>query len=247
MTTSSESPTMEPNFYPLITQLADVIVQSWQQHLDLDPFELPEGLGYIEGKLDDERLMIRNTCYQSKHFRKMHLEMAKVGTNLDILHCVMFPHSEYALPMFGCDIVATPKGISAAIADLSPTNATQTLDPVYEERLLEGHKKLNFSQPRVLPEWGAIFSKYCIFIRPSSPDEEQLFVSRVQAFLDIHCQIALESQPLPAEQQQIHLAGQQNYCAEQQKNDKTRRILEKAFDAEWAELYFSQVLFDIPA
>ncbi|MGB2923837.1 MAG: phycocyanobilin:ferredoxin oxidoreductase [Limnothrix sp.] len=247
MISSSKLPTTEPVFYPLIQQLADVIVTLWQNNLELEPFELPKGLGYIEGKLDGERLIIRNTCYQSKHFRKMHLEMAKVGANLDILHCVMFPRSEYPLPMFGCDIVAGPKGISAAIADLSPTNADQTLDSTYEEKLAIGHQKLNFSQPRTLPDWGAIFSKYCIFVRPSSPAEEQLFLGRVQEFLDIHCQIALASQSLPEAQQKVYLAGQQHYCAEQQKNDKTRCILEKAFDSEWAERYFSQVLFDIPS
>jgi phycocyanobilin:ferredoxin oxidoreductase len=247
MISSSESPTTEPVFYPLIQQLAEVIVTSWQSNLALEPFALPEGLGYIEGKLEGERLTIRNTCYQSKHFRKMHLEMAKVGANLDILHCVMFPRSEYPLPMFGCDIVASPRGISAAIADLSPTNPDQTLDQAYTEKLIIGHQKLNFSEPRTLPDWGAIFSKYCLFIRPNSPEEEQLFLGRVQEFLEIHCQIALASQTLPEAQQKLYLAGQQHYCAEQQKNDKTRRILEKAFDAEWAELYFSQVLFDIPA
>lgn len=245
MTTSQSSPT-QPTFYPLIQQLAAVITSTWQTHLDLSPFAMPEGLGYIEGKLEGERLTIENTCYQSKHFRKMHLEMAKVGNNLDILHCVMFPRSEYALPMFGCDIVASPRGASAAIADLSPTNAERVLSPEYCALLDNSQQDLNFSDVRELPAWGYIFSDYCLFIRPGNEGEEQRFIGRVKEFLEIHCQQALQQNPLPPEQQRIYLEGQRNYCHEQQQNDKTRRILEKAFDAEWADRYINDVLFDIP-
>ncbi|AFY38066.1 phycocyanobilin:ferredoxin oxidoreductase [[Leptolyngbya] sp. PCC 7376] len=246
MISSHPSP-VKSVFYPLIQQLADAITAAWQQHLELEPFVLPEDLGYIEGKLEGERLVIENTCYQSQHFRKMHLEMAKVGKNLDILHCVMFPRSKYALPMFGCDIVAGPRGISAAIADLSPTNAERTLSPQYKERLAKNHARMIFSEPRTLPEWGYIFSEYCVFVRPTSLVEEALFLDCVKEFLKVHCTQAYQLTPLSPEQQYIHLEGQRNYCSEQQQNDKTRRVLEKAFDEQWAERYISQVLFDVPS
>ncbi|OKH13801.1 phycocyanobilin:ferredoxin oxidoreductase [[Limnothrix rosea] IAM M-220] len=246
MISSHPSP-VKSVFYPLIQQLADVITTSWHRYLDLEPFVLPEGLGYIEGKLEGERLVIENTCYQSQHFRKMHLEMAKVGKNLDILHCVMFPRSKYALPMFGCDIVAGPRGISAAIVDLSPTTADRTLSPQYKALLEQNKDNFIFSEPRVLPEWGYIFSEYCLFVRPTTAQEEALFLERVREFLEINCQQALQLAPLSAEKQQIHLEGQKNYCSEQQQNDKTRRVLEKAFDKQWADRYISQVLFDVPS
>jgi phycocyanobilin:ferredoxin oxidoreductase len=41
------------------------------------------------------------------------------------------------------------------------------------------------------------------------------------------------------------MAGQHNYCTKQQQNDKTRRVLEKAFGTEWAENYMTTVLFDL--
>jgi phycocyanobilin:ferredoxin oxidoreductase len=243
---SSAPDSVKSRLYPLIQRLAEIIEGSWQKHLELEPFELPEDLGLIEGKLEGERLTIQNICYQSQHFRKMHLELAKVGNNLDILHCVMFPRWEYALPIFGCDIVAGPKGISAAIADLSPTKE-KTLPDNYISALEENLDQLNFEQNRALPEWGHIFSEYCLFIRPSSPDEEQQFLGRIQEFLDIHCQLAQGFSVLEPAEQQIHLAGQRNYCSEQQQNDKTRRVLEKAFDVAWADRYINEVLFDMPA
>ena len=98
-----------------------------------------------------------------------------------------------------------------------------------------------------MPEWGYIFSEYCLFVRPTSANEEALFLERVREFLEINCRQALELTPLSAEQQRIHLEGQKKYCSEQQQNDKTRRVLEKAFDKQWADRYIRQVLFDIPS
>ncbi len=232
--------------HPLIVQLADRIILSWQKYLDLSPYILPEGLGYVEGKLEGEKLIIKNSCYQTPQFRKMHLELAKVGNNLDILHCVMFPRPEYPLPMFGCDIVAAGKsGITAAIVDLSPTNPDRILSQSYQNALSK-LPKIEFSQPRSLPEWGDIFSQFCLFIRPTSTSEEQLFLDRVGDFLKVHCNLAVASRPLSPQEKALHLAGQQYYCTKQQQNDKTRRVLEKAFGSEWTERYMTSVLFDIP-
>jgi phycocyanobilin:ferredoxin oxidoreductase len=232
--------------HPLIRQLADSIETVWQRHLELQPYPMPAELGYVEGKLEGEKLRIENRCYQTRQFRKLHLELAKVGTTLDILHCVMFPRPEYALPMFGCDLVGGRGQISAAIADLSPLSSDCTLPPEYTWRL-QALPNPNFSQPRDLPVWGDIFSEFCTFIRPSSPEEEAMFLERVQAFLEIHCTQAIAAQPISKEQQAEILAAQNYYCTRQQQNDKTRRVLEKAFGLDWAEHYMNTVLFDLPS
>ncbi|MBD2393561.1 phycocyanobilin:ferredoxin oxidoreductase [Cyanobacterium aponinum FACHB-4101] len=237
---------LKDRLHPLINQLAETIITTWQENLSLSPYQLPEGLGYVEGKLEGERLTIENRCYQTTQFRKMHLELAKVGTNLDILHCVMFPHVNYPLPMFGCDIVAGKAGISAAIVDLSPTNAEKNLAENYNNAL-SALENPQFSDVRDLPVWGDIFSPFCLFIRPANEEEEMQFLNRVRDFLTIHCQIAEKSQSVSDEEKLIYWKGQKNYCSQQQQNDKTRRVLEKAFGEEWAENYMTSVLFDLPS
>ena len=238
-------PEILPLLHPLIGQLATAILSHWENYLDLSPFELPEGLGYVEGRLEGEKLIIENRCYQTPQFRKMHLELAKLGNGLDILHCVMFPRPEYPLPMFGCDIVSGKAGISAAIVDLSPTSGDKTLSSAYNQALA-ALPAADFAQARDLPPWGHIFSQYCLFIRPETAAEERQFLQRVTDFLTIHCKCARESQPLSGEAERIYLQGQRDYCSQQQKNDKTRRVLEKAFGWEWAERYMTGVLFDLP-
>lgn len=227
----------------LIQQLANAIESVWAQYLDLSPYHLPAELGYVEGRLEGEKLVIENKCYQTPQFRKLHLELAQVGKNLDILHCVMFPYPEYALPMFGTDIVAGRGQVSAAIADLSPLNAERKLPETYRLPLLQlpNHP---FSQPRDLPTWADIFSEFCFFVRPSSPEEEQWFIDRVTAMLTIHCQQAARSIPVSSAERAEIVTAQNYYCTKQQQNDKTRRVLEKAFGTEWAEHYMTTVLFD---
>ncbi len=236
-------PSLREEQHPLIRQLADCIESTWQNYLQLEPYDLPPELGYVEGRLEGEKLIIENRCYQTAQFRKMHLELAKVGNNLDILHCVMFPRPEFALPMFGTDLVGGRGQISAAIADLSSTNPDLTLPAEYHNAL-SALPTVNFAQVRELPEWGDIFSQFCLFIRPTSAEEEAQFLSRVKSFLEIHCQQALAASPLSDERREQVLTGQRYYCTKQQKNDKTRRVLEKAFGSEWADRYMTTVLFD---
>jgi phycocyanobilin:ferredoxin oxidoreductase len=246
------TPSLRDQQHPAIRKLAEEIESIWQRHLDLSPYAMPAELGYVEGKLEGERLRIENRCYQTPQFRKLHLELAKVGEMLDILHCVMFPRPEYDLPMFGTDLVGGRGQISAAIVDLSPVMPQETPDPqgLFRARLPQGYStvlgalpKPSFAQPRALPEWGHIFSEFCLFVRPATPDEELYFVERASSFLEAHCQLALAT-PATPEQRDLILAGQRNYCMQQQQNDKTRRVLEKAFGKDWAENYMTQMLFD---
>ncbi len=225
-----------------IGALADRIESLWMHHLDLSPYALPDDLGFVEGKLEGERLQIENRCYQTPQFRKLHLELAQVGNMLDILHCVMFPRPEYDLPMFGTDLVGGRGQISAAIVDLSPIRLDRQLPSAYGESL-RALPERRFSQPRPLPEWGNIFSEFCLFVRPADAQEEVDFVDHVAAMLTIHCERAIATPATPERRAEI-LAGQQNYCTQQQQNDKTRRVLEKAFGTEWAEHYMTTVLFD---
>lgn len=232
--------------HPLIDKLANSITSLWQSQLLLLPYDVPADLGYVEGSLEGERLTIENTCYQTFYFRKLHLELAKVGDNLDILHCVMFPHPHFSLPVFGVDIVAGRGAISAAIVDLSPVLPDRTLPAKYVQSL-GGLSSVQFSQPRELPVWGDIFSDFCLFVRPVNAQEEMAFFNRVTQYLSLHCQLASEAIALKsAQERSLILTGQRRYCEQQQKNDKTRRILERSFGDVWAERYLQTMLFDSP-
>lgn len=228
----------------LIRQLANCIEKCWQKYLNLSNYQIPEDLGYIEGSLSGEKLTIENRCWQSPQFRKLHLELARVGDRLDILHCVMFPNTNYNLPIFGVDLVGSKDGIGAAIVDLSPVDRQSGLPKVYQQTLANLNP-IDFIQPRKLPEWGNIFSEFCLFVRPTNRTEEILFLGRVEEFLALHCQTAMTASTVVSATQKAQIAAAQRYyCQQQQQNDKTRKVLEKSLGKIWTDRYMTQMLFD---
>lgn len=230
----------------IIRQLARQIEQTWRRYLSLLPYNIPDNLGYVEGNLEGEKLIIENCCYQTPQFRKLHLELARLGDRLDILHCVMFPRTNYDLPIFGVDLVGSQGRIGAAIVDLSPINSHHRLSSAYRQ-FLTNLSAIRFSQTRTLPPWGDIFSEFCLFARLSNTYEEKAFLRVVQQYLTLHCQNSRLASPVTCLNRQTELlAGQRYYCKQQKQNDKTRRVLEKSLGKEWTDNYLNQMLFDCP-
>ena len=231
--------------HPLVEELAACIRSRWADLSDLKPLAIDPDLEAITGSLDGDDLFIRNELYRSRGLRKLHLETARLGLGLQILHCVCFPDPRCDLPVFGADIVATPAGVSAAIVDLSPVREVL---PAPITTALTSRAERHFDQPRALPPWGYIFSPYVLFVRPTNRDEESAFVAEVDAYLAILAQAsrsaAIEAVDDAATVERWH--GQRRYCKQQKQNDKTRRVLEKAFNEAWADRYIEELLFDDP-
>ncbi|WP_259738526.1 phycocyanobilin:ferredoxin oxidoreductase [Synechococcus sp. CS-205] len=247
-TVPAPSPDQRPpatGLHPLMDALAETIRSSWSDLPELGPLAIEADLEAISGSLDGEQLFIRNELRRCRGLRKLHLETARLGAGLQILHCVFFPDPRYDLPVFGADIVATQAGVSAAIADLSPTREGL---PEAIEAGLEVLPRHPYSQPRELPAWGSIFSPHVRFVRPVTAQEEGWFLEEVAGLLGVMGQ-AVTSTPEqsiddPATVLRYH--GQLSYCRQQKRNDKTRRVLEKAFNPSWADRYIEQLLFDDP-
>ncbi len=231
--------------HPLVDALAERIRQSWLQLPDLAPLAVDPELEAISGSLDGESLFIRNELRQCRGLRKLHLETARLGAGLQILHCVLFPDARFDLPVFGADIVAGPGGVSAAIVDLSPV--TDALPATVTEHLAARQPR-QYSQERELPPWGTIFSPFVRFVRPSAGAEEQLFIDEVGEFLEVLGAAIRSTEPQPSDHPATvkRWQGQLRYCRHQKRNDKTRRVLEKAFNPAWADRYIEELLFDDP-
>ncbi|MFZ0407204.1 MAG: phycocyanobilin:ferredoxin oxidoreductase [Cyanobium sp.] len=239
------SPTRFGGIHPLVDALAERIRHCRQELPQLEPLAIGADLEAISGSLDGEELFIRNEVHQCRGLRKLHLETARLGKGLQILHCVFFPDPRYDLPIFGADIVAGPVGVSAAIVDLSPV--TQDLPEGISEALRQRQPFL-FSQPRELPPWGTIFSPHVLFVRPADALEEERFIEAVVSMLRVLGAAVATAVPQTIDDAATvqRWQGQLSYCRQQKQNDKTRRVLEKAFNPAWAERYIEELLFDDP-
>ncbi|MDA0717126.1 MAG: phycocyanobilin:ferredoxin oxidoreductase [Cyanobacteria bacterium] len=231
--------------HPLMIAMAAQIRNFWQGLPELEALSISPDLEAISGSLDGESLFIRNELRRCRGLRKLHLETARLGAGLQILHCVLFPDPRFDLPVFGADVVVGPAGVSAAIVDLSPVCGEL---PVGIAEALAARPHSRFEQERQLPGWGSIFSRYVRFVRPTTAAEEAAFLNEVSGFLDVLAAAIASSEP----QASTHPVtvdrwqGQLRYCKQQKQNDKTRRVLEKAFNPEWADRYIEELLFDDP-
>jgi phycocyanobilin:ferredoxin oxidoreductase len=231
--------------HPLVERLAGAIRDGWADLPELARLAVDPELEAISGSLDGEALFIRNELRRCRGLRKLHLETARLGLGLQILHCVWFPDPRYDLPVFGADIVASPAGVSAAIVDLSPVDDQL---PPQVERGLAALPPRSCGRLRELPPWGTIFSPHVLFVRPENSTEETAFVDAVRDRLAVLAEAVHTGSPQasgdPATVRRWH--GQLHYCSNQKRNDKTRRVLEKAFNPTWAERYIEGLLFDDP-
>ncbi len=229
----------------LVDRIAEALRPQWSALPELAKLPLSAEMQEIRGELEGDAMEIRNELLRCRGLRKIHLETAHVGRNLDILHCVMFPDPCFDLPLFGADIVASRGVVSAAIVDLSPSGERL---PAALAQALAALPKHPYSQPREVPGWGAIFSPQVLFVRPSPGQEEDWFLEDVLSFLKLFIAALAACQPDPPEHpaSQRRYEGQLHYCQQQRCNDKTRRVLEVAFDQQWADNYINNLLFDDP-
>jgi phycocyanobilin:ferredoxin oxidoreductase len=94
-----------------------------------------------------------------------------------------------------------------------------------------------------MPEWGDVFSEYCVFVSPTE-EEYNKFVNIAFTYLNYHCAISNITKPVGNVQENYE--GHKHYCEKQRKNNKTRGVLKSIFGDEFADKYISEMLFDYP-
>ena len=228
---------------PLLLEAFELIKNRINSLTDLEPLYIDPMLSRIYRKQNEEKLFIINEFYQAKGFRKIHLEVAKLGKSLEILHCVFFPDPCYDLPIFGADLVVNSNNISAGIVDLSPVGKHLPDCLISQMRSLKVSK---FTEPGKLPEWGFIFSPYVAFIRPVDFLEEKSFLELIDQYLSLLLSllVKVKMDEINSLDAMCRLNYQKRYCLNQKRNDKTRGILTNFFGSSWADEYINKILFE---
>jgi phycocyanobilin:ferredoxin oxidoreductase len=228
---------------PLLLEAFELIKNRINSLTDLEPLYIDPTLSKIYNNLNNEELFIINEFYQAKGFRKIHLEVAKLGKSLQILHCVFFPDPCYELPIFGADLVVNSNNISAAIVDLSPVGKDLPDSLASQVRSLKVSK---FTELGKLPEWGYIFSPYVVFIRPVDFLEEKLFLELIDQYLSLLLSllVKIKRDEINSLETMKRLKYQKRYCVNQKRNVKTKGILTKFFGSSWADEYINKILFE---
>ena len=227
---------------PLLLEAIELIKNRINGLSDVKSLSFDPKSTEISRDLNNEELFIINEFYQAQGFRKIHLEVAKLGNSFQILHCVFFPDPCFDLPIFGVDLVFSSNNISAAIVDLSPVweDIPQPLSSQMESLYFP-----KFKEPRMLPDWGYIFSPYVYFIRPVDFSEEKSFLTLIDQYLSILLSLLLivRRDKINSSETISRFEYQKRYCTNQKRNEKTRVILSKFFGSSWTDEYIEKILF----
>ncbi len=232
----------QSKLHPLLLEAIELIKNRINDFSDVKSLSFDPNASEIYRNLNNEELFIINEFYKAKGFRKIHLEVAKLGKSFQILHCVFFPDPCYELPIFGVDLVFSSNNFSAAILDLSPVGEKM---PHLLISQMESLHLPEFKEPRMLPDWGHIFSPYVCFIRPVDSYEEKLFLKLIDKYLSILLSLVLNirTDEINSVDTINRFEYQKRYCSNQKRNDKTRLILSKFFGSSWTEEYIEKILF----
>jgi len=229
--------------HPLLLEAIELIKSRINSLSKVESLNIDPQSSEIYRKIDNDELFIFNEFYQAKGFRKIHLEVAKLGKSWQILHSVFFPDPCYELPIFGVDLVISSNNISAAIVDLSPVGENMSRFLISK---MESLPVPQFKEPRVLPDWGHIFSPYVCFIRPVDLYEEKMFLKLIDQYLSILLSliVTIKKDDINSIDTIDRYKFQERYCSNQKLNDKTRVILSKFFGSSWANTYINKILFE---
>ena len=232
----------QSKLHPLLIEAIELIKKRINCLPDVKSLSFDPKSSEIYRKINNEELFIFNEFYEAKGFRKIHLEVAKLGNAFQILHCVFFPDPCYELPIFGVDLVFSSNNISAAIVDLSPVGKKIPHLMISQMELLHVPK---FKETRLLPDWGYIFSPYVCFIRPVDSCEEKSFLSLIDQYLSILISLVVIARIDEVDSLDTisRFEYQKRYCSNQKLNDKTRIILSKFFGSSWTDEYIENILF----
>ena len=232
----------QSQLHPLLLEAIELIKKRINGLSDVKSISFDPKSSEIYRNLNNEQIFIINEFYKAEGFRKIHLEVAKLGKQFQILHCVFFPDPCYEIPIFGVDLVFGTNNISAAIVDLSPVG--EDLPHLMISQMDSLHIP-KFKEPRILPDWGYIFSPYVCFIRPVDTNEEKSFLKLIDDYLSIllYLLVKVRTDERNSLDTISRFEYQKRYCSNQKSNDKTRVILSKFFGASWTDEYINKILF----
>jgi len=237
--------------------------KKWKGKYDIcdsmDPNRELDGMSYADvpspkkGEEGYPRLLLENRIYCSRVFRKLHVEVGHRQDGLQVLHAVLYPRYAYDVPILAMDLVVINGNVTLAIIDACPVRKNMQLPAHYLQTMQELQEKFltDAVKQRRIPEWGTnIFSPACVCIQPQTPAELAGFLQYAVALHRAHMLLCLRVEPVqPTTPRNIArrtelLEGHKRFIDNQLANKKTTRVLEAAFNVEWATEYMRSIMFD---
>lgn len=232
----------------------DYAIAYLQEHLDLEPYPIPEGFESKQatiGKGDRQsEVLTTSTAFQTDKLRQIRAAHVQGGEALQVLNFVIFPRLNYDLPFFGADLVTLPGGHLIAL-DLQPLFRD---DPSYQQKYTQPIWPTFEAHQQHLP-WGGdfpeeaqpFFSPAFLWTRPQKTEvvQERVFAA-FQDYLSAYVSFVQDAEPVESEQELLKIKqAQLRYVHYRAEKDPARGMFTRFYGSEWTEKYIHGFLFDL--
>jgi len=190
------------------------------------------------------KLVWVNRVFTAPSFRRAHVEWLEILDVFAVAHVVILPRLNDPAPIFGFDMIAGRKQATGIFLDFSPVVAgpcVPDLNAVIPQSVRDG-----FSNLRVRPVWGNIFSPEFFAIRPTSIDEIELALSLADTASRVYLDCLGARRPVLSAPDRNVVNGHAAYGHAQRLNPHTFNMLSRYIGPQQARVFIDDVLFPLP-
>jgi phycocyanobilin:ferredoxin oxidoreductase len=228
----------DDDFAGLTAEAERLVVEA----LALEPVPLDPVLAVAHGSWRDRPARIETRAYAGPTVRHARFATVSAAT-VEIGNVLVMPRDEWALPLFGADLVSMGGRSAMIAADLSPT-----LPPGPPRDAQVAAMGRHFAARPVLPAGGELpawcatwFSPHALYTRPAD-DELPAAVAAFRAFAPAYVELARATPRTPDLAADVRRVCD-GYAVAHREDDKGLGVLARMFGAAWAERYVREVLF----
>ncbi|MGB3532209.1 MAG: 15,16-dihydrobiliverdin:ferredoxin oxidoreductase [Microcoleaceae cyanobacterium] len=192
--------------------------------------------------------MIESWCYQCPQLRKIRYTYINAGETAQIFNSVIYPSSEYDLPLLGIDFLAFNQKKILVVLDFQPLFR----DPDYMEKYIqpmapvrEKYNELAQGLEMKFYDANQYFSPHLLFAKTDAETVVNSLFPAYQEYIQLYWQLLEQAQPNrdPAAMKRIAQA-QQDYDQYSAERDPASGLFSSYFGHEWSENFLYNFLFE---
>jgi phycoerythrobilin:ferredoxin oxidoreductase len=186
--------------------------------------------------------------FKSDHFKYVR-KVSFTGGGYSVLNFVIFPDTNYDIPIFGVDIVILP-GSSLANIDFQPLDTT---NEYFESDLYSPYKSRLKKWSLTLPAGGDFpvnaekyFSPLVLWTKfPSEKNTALLYLigEALKDYLNSYLDLVRKSKTTTSNEKKSRELFMKDYLTYRIENDPAKRLLTAAFGKNWTEYAIENIMF----
>jgi 15,16-dihydrobiliverdin:ferredoxin oxidoreductase len=222
--------------------------RSLKERFDLQNRLIPAGLASCTSDRGRNPATINSWCYECAELRKIRYTYIDAGASAQIFNSVIYPSSQYDLPLLGIDFLSFGQVKNLIVMDFQPLFQ----DAAYLEKYIYPLKALHEKYPELSQnlemkfyDANQYFSKYLLFAKTDPETVKTRAFEAFKDYLNLYWQMLADATPLDdqSDMQRV-IKAQKDYDQYSADRDPASGLFSSYFGHEWSEKFLYGFLFE---